>query len=205
MMDAEEQIWTLTRGEPRSVYSLEAVTVRAEDINDATEQRPSITSPSSVPSLFPLYRKYRLRLGKPLSFVLVFYNALATRFLNRASSFYALIVLLHSRSRVEFWWTTVDTHYAKVVIDNKEEKEVEKKEKGGRKKEYLSVEQGNRRWNWGERVILAKFNRSHWDEINYIARLFRQKKRKAMVNLRQMCLIKNVWSNVFDIFVLLFR
>lgn len=102
MMDAEEQIWTLTRGEPRSVYSLEAVTVRAEDINDATEQRPSITSPSSVPSLFPLYRKYRLHLGKPLSFVLVFYNALATRFLNRASSFYALIVLLHSRSRVEF-------------------------------------------------------------------------------------------------------
>lgn len=85
-MDAEEQIWTLTRGEPRSVYSLEAVTVRAEDINDATEQRPSITSPSSVPSLFPLYRKYRLRLGKPLSFVLVFYNALATRFLNRPST-----------------------------------------------------------------------------------------------------------------------
>lgn len=90
-MDAEEQIWTLTRGEPRSVYSLEAVTVRAEDINDATEQGPSITSPSSVPSLFPLYRKYRLRLGKPLSFVLVFYNtALAahTVFEPCASSFY---------------------------------------------------------------------------------------------------------------------
>lgn len=139
MMDAEEQIWTLTRGEPRSVYSLEAVTVRAEDINDATEQRPSITSPSSVPSLFPLYRKYRLRLGKPLSFVLVFYNARATpRFLNRASSFYALIVLLHSRSRVEFWWTTVDTHYAKVVIDKKEEKKKEKKKK--RVSVCLSVE-----------------------------------------------------------------
>lgn len=50
---------SLTR-EPRSVYSLQVVTVRAEDINDATEQRPSITSPSSVLSLFPLYRKYRL-------------------------------------------------------------------------------------------------------------------------------------------------
>lgn len=124
MMDAEEQIWTLTRGEPRSVYSLEAVTVRAEDINDATEQGPSITSPSSVPSLFPLYRKYRLRLGKPLSFVLVFYNtALATRFLNLAPRpSITLIALLHSRSRVEFWWTLVDTRYAKVVIDNKEEK-----------------------------------------------------------------------------------
>lgn len=131
MMDAEEQIWTLTRGEPRSVYSLEAVTVRAEDINDATEQGPSITSPSSVPSLFPLYRKYRLRLGKPLSFVLVFYNtALATRFLNLAPRpSITLIALLHSRSRVEFWWTLVDTRYAKVVIDNKEEK----------KKECLSI------------------------------------------------------------------
>lgn len=44
----------------RSVYSLEAVTVRAEDINDATDQRPSITPPSCVPRLFRLYRKNRL-------------------------------------------------------------------------------------------------------------------------------------------------
>lgn len=115
----------LPGGEPRSVYSLEAVTVRAEDINDATEQRPSITSPSSVPSLFPLYRKYRLRLGKPLSFVLVFYNS-ALGFWTAASSFYALIALLHSRSRVEFWWTTVDTHYAKVVVDGKKKKREKK-------------------------------------------------------------------------------
>lgn len=50
---------SLTR-EPRSVYSLQVVTVRAEDINDATEQRSSITSPSSVLDIFSLYRKYRL-------------------------------------------------------------------------------------------------------------------------------------------------
>lgn len=62
MIDAEEQIWTRSReiSYDRSVYSLEAVTVRAEDINDATDQRPSITPPSCVPRLFRLYRKNRL-------------------------------------------------------------------------------------------------------------------------------------------------
>lgn len=72
-MDAKEQIWTLTR-ELRSVDSLQAATVRAEDINDATEQRPSITSPSSVlVSAFSLCTGSTVYLGKPLSFVLVSY------------------------------------------------------------------------------------------------------------------------------------